>query len=76
MIINNATKTMINKLQYRIVSCYESDNILLIFDNKAELLKYKRSKKYMCPNEILKTVDELYEINALDGIRYKQYYFV
>ena len=76
MIINNATKTMINRLQYRIVPCYESDNILLIFDNKAELLKYKRSKKYMCPNEILKTVDELYEINALDGIRYKRYYFV
>lgn len=74
--INNATKTMINKLQYHIVPCYESDNILLIFDNKAELLKYKRSKKYMCPNEILKTIDELCEINTLTGIRYKQYYFV
>lgn len=39
MEINNATKAMINKLQYRIVPCYESDNILLIFDNQAELLK-------------------------------------
>ena len=39
MEINNATKAMINKLQYRIVPCSESDNILLIFDNQAELLK-------------------------------------
>ncbi len=76
MIIDNATKTMMNKLQHHIVPCYESDNILLIFDNKAELLKYKRSKKYMCPNEILKTIDELRETNTLDAIRYKQYYFV
>lgn len=74
--IDNATKTMINKLQCHLVPCYESDNILLIFYNKAELLKYKRSKKYICPNEILKTIDELNETNKLDGIRYKQYYFM
>lgn len=76
MIIDDTTKTIINKLQYRIVSCYESDNILLIFDNKAELLKYKKNKKYMCPNEILKTMDELFKINALDGIKYKHYCFM
>lgn len=76
MKINNATKTMINKLQYHIVPCYESDNILLIFDNQAELLKYKRSKKYMCPNEILKTIDELCIPGVLTGIRYKRYHFV
>ena len=44
--------------------------------NKAELLKYKRTKKYICPNEILKTQNELLETNALVGIRYKRYYFV
>ena len=76
MEINNAIKAMINKLQCHIVPSYESDNILLIFDNQAELLKYKRSKKYMCPNEILKTIDELCEINTVTGIRYKRYYFV
>lgn len=76
MIVDDATKTIINKLQYHIVPCTESDNILLIFDNKAELLKYKRNKKYMCPNEILKTMDELFKTNALVGIRYKRYYFV
>lgn len=76
MIVDDTTKTIINKLQYHIVPCTESDNILLIFDNKAELLKYKRTKKYICPNEILKTQNELLETNALVGIRYKRYYFV
>ena len=73
-------KFKMNNVEYTVKEVsqqsYESDNILLIFDNKAELLKYKRSKKYMCPNEILKTIDELCEINTLTGIRYKQYYFV
>ena len=36
-------KIAINKLQLRIVSSYESDNVLLIFDNEAELLKYRRN---------------------------------
>lgn len=45
MEINNATKTMINKLQYRIVPCYESDNILLIFDNKTKLFLIEDDKK-------------------------------
>ena len=76
MVIDDATKTIINKLQCHIVPCYESDNVLLIFDNKAELLKYKRNKKYICPDEILKTMDELFETNALDGLRYKRYCFV
>lgn len=76
MIVDDTTKTIINELQYHIVPCTESDNILLIFDNKAELLKYKRTKKYICPNEILKTQNELLETNTLVGIRYKRYYFV
>lgn len=76
MIVDDTIKTIINELQYHIVPCTESDNILLIFDNKAELLKYKRTKKYICPNEILKTQNELLETNALVGIRYKRYYFV
>ena len=73
-------KFKMNNVEYAIKEVsqqsYERDNIHLIFDNKAEVLKYKRSKKYMCPNEILKTIDELCEINTLTGIRYKQYYFV
>lgn len=75
MILDNATKYVINKLQNYIVPCYESDNILIIFDNKEELLKYKKNKKYICPNEILKTMNELYETKSLVGSRYKQYYF-
>ena len=76
MKLDEKTKLMINELQCYIVPCYESDNVLLIFDNQAELLKYKRSKKYMCPNEILKTMDELFIPGALTGIRYKRYHFV
>lgn len=76
MKLDEKTKLIINELQCYIVQCYESDNVLLIFDNQAELLKYKRSKKYMCPNEILKTMDELCIPGVLTGIRYKQYYFM
>lgn len=77
MKINNELKTAINKLQLPLVSETESDNILLIFDNQAELLKYKRKHKYMCPNELLITLDDLcYKSHTLDGLRYKQYYFM
>lgn len=74
--LNDKTKTMLNILQNYLVQSYESDYILLIFDNQAELLKYKRAKKYMCQNEILITINELCNSNFLDGLRYKRYVFV
>lgn len=70
-------KIAIDKLQNHIVQSYESDNVLLIFDNQAELLKYKRAHKYMCPNQILITIEGLcYKQNVLDGLRYKRYHFI
>ncbi len=70
-------KIAMNKLQLRIVSELKSDNVLLIFDNQAELLKYKRAHKYMCPNEILITIEDLcYKRTILNDLRYKRYCFV
>ncbi len=75
--MNDNLKNIINLLQIRIVPSYESDNILLIFDNYAELLKYKRKHKYMCPNEILMSIENLEQKpTELDGMRYKRYHFM
>lgn len=75
MKINNELKASINKLQLHLVSETESDNVLIIFDNETELLKYRRAHKYMCPDQILITIEELYLTNRLDGLRYKRYIF-
>lgn len=73
MEFTNNLKRDIDYLQTRIVPCYESDNILLIFDNQAELLKYKRKHNYMTPNKILIAIDNLHNIN---GLKYKQFHFM
>lgn len=74
--MNENLKQMLNKLQNYIVSELESDNVLLIFDNEAELLKYKRKHEYMCPNKLLTTIDNLLYSHFLDGLRFKRYCFV
>ena len=77
MILNNNLKMAINRLQVCIVPCYESDNILLIFDNEKKLLKYKKTHEYMCPDQILITIEDLwYNRAVLDGLRYKRYHFM
>lgn len=67
-------KQLLNILQNHIVS--ENDYVLLIFDNKAELLKYKRKNKYICTNQLLVTINDLIYSNFLDGTRFKRYHFV
>lgn len=74
--MNDDLKMTINRLQNRIVNSFESDNILLIFDNQEQLEKYKRNKKYICPNELFTTINELCFTNFLDGKKYKQYWFM
>lgn len=74
--ISDNVKIAIDVLQTHIVQCYESDNVLLIFDNQAELLRYKRKKRYMCPNEILITLQDLLDSNKIDGLRFKRFTFV
>lgn len=76
MKLDNNLKNAINVLQNYLVQSYESDYVLLIFDNQAELLKYKRKKNYMCPNEILRTIDELCNYKYFDGLRFKRYFFM
>lgn len=65
-----------NILDTHIVSELISDNVLLIFNNYAELLKYRRKNKYMTPDQIFITIDDLYNSNKLDGLRYKRYVFM
>lgn len=74
--MNDNLKKAIDRLQLGIVPCYESDNVLCIFDNEAELLKYRRKNKYMCPNQLLITIEELYLTTRLDGMRYKRFHFM
>ncbi len=77
MKIEDELKIAIDKLQLGVVSSYESDNVLLIFDNEAELLKYKRKHKYMCPDQILISIQDLcYKPTVLVGLRYKRYHFI
>lgn len=73
MEFTNNLKRDIDYLQTRIVPCYESDNVLLIFDNQAELLKYKRKHQYMTPNQLLITIDNLHNTA---GLRYKRFHFM
>lgn len=75
--MNDNLKIALDNIQTRIVLSTISDNILLIFDNQAELLKYRRKKKYMCPNEILITIDSLCnDKNILVDMRYKRFHFM
>lgn len=74
--MNNILKQAINMLQNHLAKSYESDNVLLIFDNQAELLKYSRQHKYKTPDQILITIEELCYSYKLDGLRFKRYVFV
>lgn len=72
--LNNNLKSAINMLQFHIDR--SSNNILLIFDNVEQQMRYIRSLKEVVINEIGITINQLYMPNILDGKRYKQYYFI
>ena len=77
--INDNFKLAINQLQNRLVESYESDNILLIFDNEEQKQKYKKYLKqnYSCElDKILITLNDLIYKKTLKGLRFKRYWFV
>nr|DAP38458.1 MAG TPA: hypothetical protein [Caudoviricetes sp.] len=73
MRLTDNLKRAIDELQTRTVPCYESDYILLIFDNKTVLNKYKIKHKYRAPNKILITLEDL---KNLAGLKFKRFHFV
>lgn len=75
MILSDTLKNAINELQTRLVPCTESDNVLLIFDNGLQLKKYKNKNKYLTPDILCATVDDLCH-NFLKGRRFKRYVFM
>lgn len=73
MILTDDVKRAIDALQTRIVPCYKSDNVLLIFDSKYDLEEYKRKHKYMTPDQILITISNL---KNTAGLKFKRFHFV
>lgn len=82
--MSNEFKDMLNRLQVRIDK--NSDRMLLIFDNKDELLHYKNliimaiqgnaiPKDYLDHMDLV-TIDDLLSPNGLNGRRFIQYEFV
>lgn len=68
---------IIDRLNLRIVPKYQSDNVLLIFEDKSKLSKYILKNKFKCPDKILMTIDDIINNScSLDGIRYKRYEFI
>ena len=77
--INDNFKLAINQLQNRLVESYESDNVLLIFDNEQQKQKYKNYLKEnnLCEiDKILITINDLLYRNTLIGLRFKRYWFI
>jgi len=77
--INDNFKLAINQLQNRLVKSYESDNVLLIFDNNRQKEKYEKYLKEnnLCEiDKILITLYDLIHPNSLIGLRYKRYWFM
>jgi hypothetical protein len=78
--MNDTFKTALNRLQLYIVPSYESDNILLIFQNDDDKVNYllnKKNKNQCIIDLIPITLNELINNpNRLDGLRYKRYWFV
>lgn len=77
MILSDILKDALNYLQTRLVPCTASDNILLIFDNKECLIRYKKKHELLAPNIICITLSELCnEPSKTIGLRYKRYAFM
>ncbi len=76
MRFDDEIKNIIDILQTKAVSELESDNVLLIFDYSCERELYKRNHKYLAPDQLLFTLEELLCKNKLDGLRYKRFHFV
>ena len=76
MILSDTLKNAINELQTRIVPCYESDNVLLIFDKQEQIDRYKKFIDYITPDRICITLKDLCESNKLRGTRFKRFMFV
>lgn len=75
MRIDDNLKMAINKLQYSIDK--NSDVTLLIFDNMDLLNRYlKTLNKTIITNERSITINELIYSNKLDGLRFRNYWFV
>lgn len=65
-------------IEDRLVDETTSDNVLYVFDNKQELLKYKKQcleKHYCICDKIFATIDDILH-GRLVGYRYKRYVFI
>lgn len=73
--MSDELKIVLNIMQDRLV--LSSDNILLIFDKREQLERYKKEKQSSKPsNEILITINELLSPNSLVGLRFRRYWFM
>ena len=65
-------------IEDRLVDETTSDNVLYVFDNKQELLKYKKQcleRHYCIYDKIFATIDDILH-GRLAGYRYKRYVFI
>ena len=77
--MSEALKVALNQLQLRLENEKNTDNVLLIFDNKQvenEYIKLLKKRNYCLIDIIPITLGELEHSNKLVGTRFKRYHFI